>query len=271
MNLKQIHTKALKVYHEVSSIALKYFRQSHDNYEQKEESGRLSVVTKADLKINEVLINKLPEILPGSGVIGEEDSLYNKEEYVWIIDPIDGSGNYQKGLDFWGISISLWKATDPIYGVLLFPRLVDSMYFGFKGEGVYDQNNKQIKRRSKSTFKPAFQVESAVPGFAAHILKQDFGQNLSYRATGSIVFDGYNLIRGGYDFSIIYKLAPWDIGAIILLTKELGYTVDFLNRKLTLGDSKFSEYEHQVYIAKPDVDPDIFKIVSNAINEFEKK
>ena len=271
VNLQKIHKNAQGLYKEIMSVATINFHKIHNNFDKKYDSGRMSVVTQADKIINKLLEDNLPKLLPNSLVIGEEDDNDEFSEYTWIVDPIDGTGNYQKGLDWWGTSISLWKADEPIYGALLFPRSVENMIYGFKNGGVFDSCDNKISLKLKSPYKPAFSIDLIDVKFRQHVLSSDWKIDLSYRATGSTIYDGYNLILGGYDFSIIYDLAPWDVGAVLVLTKELGYEIDFLGKRISMKDDNFLKYEHVVLIAKPDIYNEIVPTVKKLIKDYEMK
>lgn len=72
---------------------------------QKEVSG--SFVTQADLQCEAFLKQALGDLIPGSGFIAEESGTTLGNEYTWVIDPIDGTKNFERGLPYFCISVAL--------------------------------------------------------------------------------------------------------------------------------------------------------------------
>ena len=142
LGLEQLHKKALPIYRKASLIALENFGRGYLDYKVKEEYGVKSIVTEADKLINDHLTEKLRKLIPGSSVFSEEGTKELSEDYNWIIDPIDGTGNYQRGVDMWGIAISLKHKNETIYAAILYPTSMNKIYYGFKGKGVLMKKGK---------------------------------------------------------------------------------------------------------------------------------
>lgn len=86
-----------------------------------EKSGYANVVTTSDKAIQERLAEKLSKLLPGSGFLGEEDGLLDEEKYMWIIDPIDGTQNFSRGIEACCVSVGLLHQKESILGVVYMP------------------------------------------------------------------------------------------------------------------------------------------------------
>ncbi|MEE2754936.1 MAG: inositol monophosphatase family protein [Candidatus Latescibacterota bacterium] len=103
-------------------IAISYFGKT---------TGQLkpdrSWVTKADLAIEEFLRAAITEVRPQDAIIGEEgDKKVNPDaEYVWALDPIDGTRMFNHGLPVWGISVGILRDGIPYLGAFLLPALGD--------------------------------------------------------------------------------------------------------------------------------------------------
>lgn len=80
-----------------------------DSFEVKNKGCLSNIVTTNDKAIQAFLKKRLKELLPESGFLCEEDDYCTKKEKTWIIDPIDGTANYSRGIDFCAISIALVK------------------------------------------------------------------------------------------------------------------------------------------------------------------
>lgn len=90
-------------------------------------------ITSTDLKIQRKLRAELQAALPGSQFMGEEDDLpgasenYSEEAYRWIVDPIDGTANYARGIPMSVVAIALAKRGEVRMGVVYQPYLDEIM------------------------------------------------------------------------------------------------------------------------------------------------
>lgn len=106
-----------------------------------------TVVTIVDKKINNYLIDKVKEKYPDHSVIGEEESYKKDSKYVWICDPLDGTGMYVNHIPVFVFSLALVYDGEPIVGVVFDPN-EDKMYTAIKNMGAYC-NNKKIYVNNK--------------------------------------------------------------------------------------------------------------------------
>ncbi|MBI2637602.1 MAG: hypothetical protein HYW88_01755, partial [Candidatus Sungbacteria bacterium] len=85
---------------------------------QKKGGNYRNLVSYADKKIEVDIKKFLMKIFPSYGFIGEENGGFNsKAEFVWALDPIDGTTNYLQGLPYCAISLALLRQGKPIVGV----------------------------------------------------------------------------------------------------------------------------------------------------------
>lgn len=104
----------------------------------------VDLVTSVDKSIEKDFSELVKREFPDHGFYGEEFSeLRNDKEYMWCIDPIDGTKFYAKGLPLWCIAISLLHNYQPIYSIIYSPR-DNHLYESAKNEGAY-LNGKKIK------------------------------------------------------------------------------------------------------------------------------
>jgi myo-inositol-1(or 4)-monophosphatase len=97
-----------------------------------------TLVTDADIAADQQLRSSLKEAFPGDGIISEENNTVfpADKEFVWVIDPLDGTTNYALGLHYWGVSIARIKCGSPDLAVLYFPSL-DELITATKGGGAF--------------------------------------------------------------------------------------------------------------------------------------
>lgn len=102
-----------------------------------EKKGQGNFVTTVDKKIEEELIERFQQLVPGSGVIAEETEAQLEQKFNWIIDPIDGTTNFINGLQY-AVSVALvYEQPDHILlGVVYNPK-DDIWYYACKGKGSY--------------------------------------------------------------------------------------------------------------------------------------
>ena len=97
------------------------------------------IATEYDLK-TEALVKTRIEQAFGEPVLGEEDGLIGNPETarhsLWIVDPIDGTFNYQRGLTFYGVSIAYCERGVPVCGAIYMPA-VDQLFYGSRGTGAF--------------------------------------------------------------------------------------------------------------------------------------
>ena len=119
---------------EISPEVMRRFNGNHDISIKPDDS----IVTDSDKHIEGLLKDKFSKILPDSYFLGEESSdqdEYGKvfdNEYIWAIDPIDGTVNFASGIPFFAVSVGLLKkgadGHKPVAGAVLFPALNEMFY-----------------------------------------------------------------------------------------------------------------------------------------------
>ena len=90
-----------------------------DGFEIEQKGGCENIVTSSDLAVQNFLCEKLLEIMPESGFLCEEKDINDsRHEYTWIIDPIDGTANYSRGIDQCAICVGLKHNDEMEMGVV---------------------------------------------------------------------------------------------------------------------------------------------------------
>ncbi len=96
-----------------------------------------SWVTEADQAIERMLGERLAARYPGYGVIGEEQTRRETEaEFLWALDPIDGTASFVAGLPMWSISLGLLRHGLPVLGLVYLPLLDDCYWAGPEGPAL---------------------------------------------------------------------------------------------------------------------------------------
>jgi myo-inositol-1(or 4)-monophosphatase len=117
---------------QAGEIALRYFNRVEGT--RKEDR---TLVSAADLEIEDLLVSLLKKTYPGHGIVGEEGTNEIRGEYVWAIDPLDGTRSFLSGLPVWGVSIGLLWRGQPWLGVFHLPLLDDWYYSAHPTAGAF--------------------------------------------------------------------------------------------------------------------------------------
>ncbi len=188
------------------------------------------IVTVADRKTEKFIISRLLEAFPDYNIFGEETGSTHRSdsEYLWVIDPIDGTSNYAAGLPY-AISIGLMKGKEHIAGVVYAPRS-DKMFAAETGKGAtLNGNPLHVSNRDKL-------IESiGVTGFAclrANLTRNNLQafcaiapQLRGIRRFGCASLDICSVAAGCTEFFWEYPLSLYDIAGAAVVLKEAGGTV----------------------------------------------
>jgi len=113
------------------------------------------VVTKADIEVEKFLIEKILSKYPDHGIISEEsDSINIDAEYVWVIDPIDGTRNYARHIAVWCVMVGITKNGKPYMGAV-YDAINDELFFAEVGCGA-ELNGNKIKVSDHKDIKDCF-------------------------------------------------------------------------------------------------------------------
>lgn len=209
---------------------------------QKYTNDLASVVTQADIDTEIFLKKELNNHFPHVGFYSEET--YNtsqkelEKESVWVVDPIDGTLNFSRGVPLFGISVALLHQNRPVFGCIYLPCLGE--YFSAsKGSGSY-LNTRRIFIHNTDSKRGLF--GACEVGLVPEKYKQfiDIRSELQFESVHSYcsVFAYTQCAAGHYDFALSIKAALWDIAAAWILVEEAGGVFSIL-----LNDAKMHPNE----------------------------
>lgn len=200
-----------------------------------EQVDRLKITAKngheffseVDIKAEQSIINAIHKAYPGHGILAEESGSQEGDgDYVWIIDPLDGTSNYLHGFPFFSVSIAL-KIKGRIEHAVVYDPLRHECFAASRGRGAR-VNDKRI-RVSKQTQLSAALLGTGFPlrdvALAQRYLptfEALFGKCAGVRRTGSAALDLAYVASGRLDGFWEFGLRPWDIAAGSLLIREAG-------------------------------------------------
>lgn len=211
---------AIDAVKEASKIILHYYKQG---VETKTKTDR-TLVTKADQEAEETIKRMIAKKFPDHGFFGEESGKTNtRKEFVWIIDPIDGTNHFIRKFPFFATQLALYRNTQPLIGVSYAP-LLDELLVAEIGRGA-SFNGAQTHVSRVFSLSDAFLNITSVAAFEReHRLPQLVRLCESVRQQrGYGDFYGYHLVaRGQADLMIEAQTKPWDIAAMRVIIEEAG-------------------------------------------------
>ncbi len=93
-----------------------------------------SLVTRADKWADQELRNAIASTFPGYGILTEEgDKVFPGTEWCWVVDPLDGTTNFTRGIPIWSISLGLLYQGTPVFGYVYVPPLKESFHGFWEG------------------------------------------------------------------------------------------------------------------------------------------
>lgn len=228
------------------------------------KSSEIDLVTEIDEISEEFFIKAIKEKYPDHSILSEESGEYEvlDSEYLWIIDPLDGTTNYAQGLPIFAISVALQYRKQTVLGVVYVPML-DLFFEAIRGQGAF-LNGKKISVGGKHDLKECL-LSTGFP----YDQESNHDNNTNYfayfvprarglRRLGSAAYDLANIAAGILDGYWELNLSIWDVAAGILLVEEAGGKVIMLDDKrgvsLIAGNSMIAESIHEAVMYLDDID-----------------
>ena len=228
---------AIRAIEKAGRIVRKYYGKAAVTYKSDN-----SLVTKADSESERAIKAILQKEFPDYPILGEETGRTGEEsDYLWVVDPLDGTTNYTFRNPWYDISVALTCKGNPILGVVLYPPQ-DELFWAEKGGGAH-LNNERI------TVSDTEEIDRAIVTFC-HGRDQDsvrrminaFSKlkviNNKVRQLGAPALDLCYVACGRVDVFYMIGMHPWDVAAGAIILREAGGKVtDFSDHNFDLNSS----------------------------------
>ncbi|MBR2451696.1 MAG: inositol monophosphatase [Rikenellaceae bacterium] len=192
-----------------------------------QKEGFSNIVTNLDLRIQQLLIENLSHLITDCGFLCEESDFIDTQnkEFVWIIDPIDGTMNFSRGIPNFCISVALMQNKEILLGVVYNPTTKE-MFSATRGGGAH-LNNKIIKVSERN-------YEDGILCTAMSLYKKQYAKICSdiildaylecndIRRFGSCALELCYLAMGVCELFFEFRVMPWDYAAGYLILSEAG-------------------------------------------------
>jgi len=221
---------AIRATQEAGKVIEKYF-ETEILKEFKEDK---SIVTKADRESEEIIKKIIVQDFPTHSILGEETGMTkNKSEYIWHVDPIDGTRNFSNGIPLFAVSIALVHENNIILGVVYNPA-THSLFYAEKGKGAF-LNDKKIfvsKDDKDHAIVTASPSKLDIDRQLLLELYHNFPKVVrSDRILGCTALELAYVARGGLEANIQLGLNTYDFAAGTLLVQEAGGKITTLEGK----------------------------------------
>ncbi|MGZ5218253.1 MAG: inositol monophosphatase family protein [Caldimonas sp.] len=186
-------------------------------------------VTEVDHAAEAAIIDTLLAAYPGHGILAEESGSARgarDSEYVWIIDPLDGTTNFIHGLPTYAVSIGL-SFRNQIQQAVVYDPARNDLFYATRGRGAY-LNDKRLRVTRRTRMADAL-IGTGFPfrkgddlGRYLKILETVMKSCAGVRRPGAAALDLCYVAAGWYDGFFETGLSPWDVAAGSLLVTEAG-------------------------------------------------
>ena len=193
---------------------------------QVSRKGVSNFITSADIRAEDRITDELQHSGFKYNIESEERGFIksdNNSEYTWIIDPIDGTNNFRRGIPYFCISIALTKDKCPVASVCLDP-IRSNLFRASVNQGAYADGRNRIHVTSRIKL---FESVVAIRSNDATLYSKLVKANSIIRRTGSVALDLSYLASGKYDAVIMDGVQWWDIAAGIVMVKEAGGFIEY--------------------------------------------
>ncbi len=291
MNISKtvVNKEALELSFVLAIKAAKFLLKKQKKIESLKITTKVAqgIASEADTESEKIIIAGIKKKYPDHFVLAEESaykeyqgemSRYNflkEKEWVWVIDPLDGTNNYLNGLDYFGVCISLCNYGSPVVGLVLRPGTGECFY-ATQGSGTKIVNfTKNFSVRSRPAklgpgkTKKKLRDSLLVTGFTTEkgeIFEQEFalfkmmvGKSRGIRRMGSAALDLCYVAKGSFDCFWERGLAAWDVSAAGLICQEAGVLVtDYEGRE-------FHPFQETIVAGRTTIHTEILSLFGNSL------
>lgn len=212
--------------HASGSIIREHWYQPRDI----QHKGRIDLVTATDLAVEKDLTARLKQLLPQAELLAEETASQDKQaEWLWVIDPLDGTTNFAHSIPLVAVSVALWHRQAPVLGIVSLPMLEET-FQAISGKGAW-LNGQPIQVSPQDDLEQSL-VATGFPYDITERIDQvmpPLHRVLTHcrglRRMGAAAVDLAYTACGRFEGFFETGLKPWDTAAGWLLVEEAGGTV----------------------------------------------
>lgn len=194
-----------------------------------ERKARHDYVSDVDRACEEEIVRQIRRYYPDHAFLGEEGGARGENEAVWVIDPLDGTSNYMRGIPHFAVSIA-HQVKGRTEHAVVYDVMRDELFTASRGKGAF-LNQKRIRASSRASLDEAvlatafpFRERGLLQAYA-RVFQAVFARTEDFRRAGTASLDLAWVAAGRLDGYFEVALKPWDVAAGALLVREAGGVV----------------------------------------------
>ncbi|WP_424629285.1 histidinol-phosphatase [Bradyrhizobium sp. SYSU BS000235] len=204
---------------------LPFFRTSL-GVENKNTGHDLDPVTEADRAAEAVMRRMIKENFPQHGIVGEEFGSERADaEYVWVLDPIDGTKSFIAGMPIWGTLIALMHHGTPVFGMMHQPY-IGERFSGDSESAIYNgpsgKRNLAVRKCASLADATLFTTSPRLMNAADRAQFEQVEKDVRLSRYGGDCYAYCMLAAGHLDLIIETELKPYDVAALIPIVSGAG-------------------------------------------------
>jgi len=205
---------------EGGNLAVSMREAQRDGFRQR--MGHQDFVTAADLAVESLVRRCIQERFPEDSVLGEEQGISGSRDSVWIVDPIDGTTNYMRGMPECAVSIVYCKGGSLGFGAIYAPDIA-TLGAARKGQGA--TLNTAVARvsgcdREQDALVLLGRSDREGGGRYVNCIKAVLAHGMEYRRNGSAAYSLLAVAAGRAEAYYEAHLNPWDVAAGLVIIEE---------------------------------------------------
>ncbi len=235
------------------------------------DKGKQGLASEADILSEKYVMAEIKKSYPGHHILSEEDSFarslkidgIKEGEFLWLIDPLDGTNNFFNKIPLFCVSLALNCGQETLAGVVYNPVNCE-LFYAVKGKGAYlirligDQEVRVPLKatKKKKIFKEALLSANLTSKRVEKDLLKSFPEVRAIRRFGSAALELSYVAAGMLDAYWEHNLQPWDMAAAALICQEAGVKIS------TMSGEPYHPFNPSVIASDPALYPALIKILN---------
>jgi myo-inositol-1(or 4)-monophosphatase len=187
------------------------------------------LVTEVDIKSQDIIIHILKRDFPDIPILAEEgDREGHGGELLWLVDPLDGTTNFTRGIELFTVAICLSLDHVPVAAVVYHP-IFDHLYTAERGEGAYLNAERlsvsKTGRLEQFTVSSNLSYKNEERVVILENIRRLMINTAGLRLIFSVELELCMVARGSFDAALVYQANAWDMAAGCLIVREAGGVV----------------------------------------------
>lgn len=186
-----------------------------------------TILTIADSESEQIIIDTITKDFPGATFLAEERGGDMSQDTMWIVDPIDSTRSFQRGIPTWNVLVSYQQHGEIVLGVSFYP-ILNELYFAEKGKGAY-KNGKPLRVSTNQPLSSSFIGFGSLRHFGNKQILVDLIDASGSSRSPDPTYTAALITQGGFDGLVDAYGYPWDFAPYKVMIEEAGGKITKLN------------------------------------------